>query len=89
MSWCSGVCLSSKPWGFCGLCPGFSSALLDLYSEESSPRSWAGGGAGSGGGAAFCAGAVGLGLDEDPNGATGAFTKGPCFSLGSDMVAIW
>jgi len=35
MSWCSEVWLSSKSWEFCGFCPGFSSSLLDSYSEES------------------------------------------------------
>jgi len=88
MSWSSGVSRSSKSWGFCGFCPGFSSSLLDSYSEESSSWSWGGGGAGSVGGAAFSAGAADLGLDEHPNGASGGLTKRPCSSLGSEMVAI-
>jgi len=88
MSWCSGVSLSSKSWGFGGFCPGFSSSLLDSYSEESSSWFWAGGSAGSGGGAAFFAGATGLGLDDDPDGGGGALAKRPCLSLGSEMVAI-
>ena len=46
------------------------------------------GSAGSGGGAAFLAGATGLALDEDPDGAAGALAKRPCLSLGSEMVAI-
>jgi len=88
MSWCSGVSLSSKSWGFCGFCPGFWSLLLDSYSEESWSWSWAGGGAGPGGTAVFFAGAAGLGLDEDPDGAAGALAKRPCLSLGSKMVSI-
>jgi len=88
MSWCSEVSLSSKCWGFCGFCPRLSSSLLDSYSEEYSPWSWAGGDIGSCGGAAFFAGAVGFGFDEDPNSASGALAKRPCSSLRSEMVTI-
>jgi len=89
MSSCSGVSLCSKSWGLCGFCPGFSSSLLDSYSEESWSWLWAGGGAGSGGGTAFFfARATGLGLDDDPDGATGALAKRSCLSFGSEMIAI-
>jgi len=88
MSWCSGVSLSSRSWAFCGFCPWFSSSLLDSYSEGSWSWSWTGGGAGSGGWAAFFAGAAGLGLDEDPDGAAGALAKRSSLSLGSEMVVI-
>jgi len=40
------------------------------------------------GGAAFFAGAVGLGLDEDANSSAGVLAKRPCLSLGREMVAI-
>ena len=88
MSWSAGVSVSSKSWGICGFRPGFSSSLLDLYSEKSLSWSWAGGGAGSGGRAVFFAGLAGLGLDEDPDGAGGALAKPTCLSIGSEMVAI-
>jgi len=88
MSWCSGISLSSRSWRLCEFCPGFSSLLRDSYYEESSSWSWAGGGAGSRSGAAIFAGVAVLGLDEDPDGAAGALVKRPCFSLGSEMVAI-
>ena len=73
--------------------PRFSSSLLDSYSEESSSCSWswAAGGSlavGATGGAAFFAGAAGLGL-TDADSAAGALVKRPCLSLGSEMVAIW
>ena len=75
--------------------PGFSSSLLDSYSEESSscPWSWSwaadrSGAVGATGGAAFFAGAAGLGL-AGAVGAAGALVKRPCLSLGSEMVAIW
>ena len=75
--------------------PGFSSLLLDSYSEESSSCSWffswaddGSGAVGAAGGAAFFAGAAGLGLAGD-GGAAGALVKRPCLSLGSEMVAIW
>jgi len=83
MYWCSRVSLSSKSWGFCGFCPGFSSSLLDRYSEESSFWAWAGGGSSTRGGAVFFAGVAGLGLDDDPNDTTGALAKPSCLSLGS------
>ena len=75
--------------------PGFSSSLLDSYSEESSSWSWSWswaddgpGAAGATGGAAFFAGAAGFGL-AGVDGAAGALVKRPCLSLGSEMVAIW
>ena len=74
---------------------GFSSSLLDSYSEESSSCSgswsWADdgpGAVGATGGAAFFAGVAGLGLAQ-ADGAAGALVKRPCLSLGSEMVAIW
>ena len=73
------ISLSSRSWGFCRFCPGFSSSLLDSYSEDSLSWSCAGGGAGSGGGAAFFAGAAGLGLDEDPDGAAGVIREASLF----------
>ena len=80
--------------GFClWLGPGFSSSLLDSYSEKSSfcswSWSWADEGSGAVGateGAAFFAGAAGLGLAD---GAAGALVKRSCLSLGSEIVAIW
>ena len=42
---------------------------------------------GTAGGAAFSAGAAGLGL-ADADGAAGALVKRPCLSRGSEMVAI-
>jgi len=80
--------LSCKSCEFCGFCPGFSSSLLDSYSEEALSWSWAGGGGGPGCWAALFAGATGLGLDEYPDGAAGALVKRPCLSLGSEMVAM-
>ena len=75
--------------------PRFSSSLLDSYSEESSFCSWSGSWAadgsvavGAAGGAAFFAGAAGLGL-AGLHDAAGALVKRPCLSLGSKMVAIW
>ena len=73
--------------------PGFSSSLLDSYSEESSSCSWSWaddgpGAVGAAGGAAFFAGAAGLCL-AGADGAAGGLVKRPCLSLGSEMVAIW
>ena len=75
--------------------PGFSSSLLDLYSEKSSfcSRSWSWASNGTGavgatGGAAFFGGAAGLGLADADSGA-GALVKRPCLSRGSKMLAIW
>ena len=75
--------------------PGFSSSLLGSYSEESSSWSWSwswaddgSGAVGANGGAAFFAGAAGLGL-AGVDGAARALVKRPCLSLGSEMVAIW
>ena len=84
---------------FSGLClwlgPGFSSSLLDSYSEESSfcSRSWTwvkngSGAVGATGGAAFFAEAAGLGL-AGADGTAGALVNRSCLSLGSEMVAIW
>ena len=74
--------------------PGFSSSLLDSYSEESLSCSWfwswaddGSGVEGATGGAALFAGAAGLGL-AGAGGAAGALVKHPCLSLGSEMVAI-
>ena len=79
----------SKAWGFCAFCSGISSALLDLYSVESSSLSWAGGGPVPGGGAVFLGRAAGLGLDEVPKGEAGALVRCSCLSLASEMVAIY
>ena len=74
---------------------GFSSSLLDSYSEESLSCSWACSLAGDGSGAVgatesatFFAGVAGLGLAE-ADGAAGALVKRPCLSLRSEIVAIW
>ena len=75
--------------------PGFFSSLLDSYSEESSSSSWSWswaddgpGAVGATGGAAFFAGAAGLGF-TDADGAAGALVTRPGLSVGSEMVAIW
>ena len=84
---------------FTGFClwfgSGFSSSLLDSYSEESSSCFWSwswadevSGAVGATEGTAFFAGTAGLGLGG-VNGATGALVKRPCLSLESEMVAIW
>ena len=75
--------------------PGFSSSMLDSYSEESSSCSWSWswavdgpGAVGATGGAAFFAEAAGLGW-TCADGAAGGLVKRPCLSLGSEMGAIW
>ena len=90
MSWCSYLSLSSKSRGCRGFWPVFLSWLLYSYCQESSFWCWTGGGAGSDGRAVFFTGAVGLGLDEDPDGAAGALAKRPAFYLGSeDSCNLW
>ena len=65
-------------------CPGFSSALHDLYCEEFSSRSWAGAGAGSDGKTALFTRATSFALHEVPDGAVSALAKRPCSSLGTE-----
>ena len=82
--------------GFClWLGPGFSSSLLDSYSEKSLSWYWSWssaddgpGAVGATAGAAFFAGAAAMGL-AGADGAAGALVKRPCLSHESEMVAIW